>query len=688
MLAYQITEDTLKQINEGITTLKIKKQTLESQLLAITNEIASGESKLQEGQNKLTEGWNTVQNSKLELENKKKETAEEIKKQEKKIADAKVELLDGEKELEDAKKEFNEKITDAEAKLIDAREKINELETAKWYIFDRNDNTGFNSYSQDTGNIEKLGEVFPVVFFIIATLISLTSMSRMVEEERVQIGTLKALGYNKIQIISKYIIYSFLASVIGGVLGALFGLKFFPFVIISMYAMMYDMPELVLEFNVLYTVLGVGIMTFCIVGTTIFTANKELVSTPAEMMRPKAPKAGKRVLLEKVPFIWNKFSFTQKVTLRNMFRYKKRFLMTVVGIMGCTALILAGFGLKDSISKIMDFQYVDIYNYDMLIGLKDTLTQEEIDSFVAELETNEKIEKITKSHMLSYSINNKEFKEDAQILIVENKNDLEGIINLKDLKTGEKIELTDGHIVITDKLAKLIDAKIGDTIKIQDSDGNDYEVEVGNITEHYIQHYIYMTNTLYEKIFGEKLSPNVLLATYGEEFSEQEENELSEKLLKNAKTSSVTLSSYLITIMDDTLSAMNIVVYVLIISAGLLAFIVLYNLANVNISERIRELATIKVLGFYDKEVYNYVTREIILLTIIGIILGLGFGYILNSFILGTCEIGILRFRRVINLQSYIFATLITIVFTYIVNFITYFSLKKVDMIESLKSVE
>lgn len=688
LLLYGITNETLEKINAGIAECNTQKQELESQLSSIINEIASGESKLQEGQNQLTNAWNQIQSSKTELANKKIEANQEIAKAESELEDAKIELADGKKELEDAKQEFNEKITEAEAKLIDAREKVNDIKNAKWYIWGRDENTGLNSYSQDSENIERLGEAFPVVFFIIATLISLTTMSRMVEEERVQIGTLKALGYNKMQIMSKYIIYSLFASVIGGFLGALFGLKFFPFIIIMMYGMMYDMPTFILEFNVYYTLIGIGIMTACIVGATIITASKELASTPAQMMRPKAPKAGKRVLLEKIPFIWNKLSFTQKVTLRNMFRYKKRFLMTVIGIMGCTALILAGFGLKDSISRIMDFQYVDIYNYDMLIGLKDTLTKEEISSLITEVENNEKIEKVSKAHVLSDTLKNNDLEEDAQIFIVENNSILEGVINLKDVKSGEKLELNDDEIILTDKLAQLISAKVGDKIIIQDSEENEYEVKVGGITEHYIQHYAYMTNALYNKIFDEEVSPNVLLTTYSIKLSEEEENKLSETLLTNPKIASVTLSSYLITIMDDTLSAMNIVVYILILSAGLLAFIVLYNLANVNISERIRELATIKVLGFYDKEVYDYVTREIVLLTIIGIIIGLVFGYALNAFILGTCEIGILRFKRIITFQSYIVSALITIVFTYIVNLITYFSLKKVDMIESLKSVE
>jgi putative ABC transport system permease protein len=693
--AYKITQDNLNEINAGISECNKQKQELQTQLESINSELESGEKQLVEGQNKLNDAWNKVQSGKTELENKKNETNQKFADAEKEIQDGKnkleeaqKDLEDGEKELEDAKKEFNEKIADAEAKLIDAREKVNDIENATWYIFNRSDNTGFNSYSQDSSNIEKIGLVFPVVFFIIATLISLTTMSRMVEEERVQIGTLKALGYNKLQIMSKYVIYSLLASVIGGLIGAIFGLKFFPYVIITMYGMMYDMPDFVLEFNKYYTIMGIGIMTFCIVGATIYTATKELVNTPAELMRPKSPKAGKRVLLERIPFIWKRLSFTKKVTVRNMFRYKKRFLMTVIGIAGCTALILAGFGLKDSISKIMDYQYVDIYNYDMLIGLKNTLTEEETNSLISDLESGETIEKCVKAHMLADTIENGDLAEDAQIFIIEDKDELDEVIKLKDLNTGEKITLNDDEIVLTDKLAQLIDVEIGDEITIKTSEGTEYKAKVGGITEHYISHYVYMTNTLYKKIFNEEVTPNVLLAKYSRDLTEDEEDSLSESLLLNSKVGSVTLSSYLMKIMDDTLSAMNIVVYILIISAGLLAFIVLYNLANVNISERIRELATIKVLGFYDKEVYDYVTREIILLTVIGIFFGLIFGYILNSFILGTCEIGILRFKRIIMPQSYLYAVIITVIFTYIVNFITYFSLKKIDMIESLKSVE
>lgn len=695
LLSYGITENSLNQINVGIEECKKQKTELEVQILNINSEISKSENEIAIAENQIAAGYEQLEASKSQLVEKRNETnkknsdgEKEITDGKKKIESAKKELTDGEKELSEKKEEFNTKIKDAENKLVDAREKLNDIENAKWYILDRYNNEGFNSFSQDCDNVEKLGKVFPIVFFIIATLISLTTMTRMVEEERVQIGTLKALGYNKIQIMSKYIIYSLTASIIGGVLGAIFGLKFFPYVIITMYQMMYDVTNLVIEFNWYYTILGISLITICIVGATIYTASKELKSTPAEMMRPKAPKPGKRVLLEKIPFIWNKLSFTQKVTVRNMFRYKKKFFMTVIGICGCTALIVAGFGLKDSISGIMDFQYKDIYDYDMMIGLKSTLTEDEKENLIQELENKNEIQKCITSHIFAGDVKNNNLEEESQIMVVKNTETIDNIVKLKSLKNGEKLELNDNEVIITDKLSQLLDAKIGEEIKIVDSDDKEIVVKISGITEHYISHYVYMTDNLYQKLYNENPDTNVIFTKYTNKLDENTENVLSKELLVNSKIASITLTSYLITIMDETLSAMNFVVYVLIVSAGLLAFIVLFNLSNINISERIRELATIKVLGFYDKEVYDYVTREIILLTVIGILFGLIFGYILNYFILGTCEIGILRFKKTVLPQSYLFAASITIIFTTIINFITYFSLKKVDMIESLKSVE
>ena len=641
LLSYGINQEKLNQINTGILECQTKKAELEKQIQLINSEIAKGENEIAVAQNQIASGYEQLESSKAELAKKRNETNQKFIDAEKEIADGKKkieegkkELADGEKELIEKKEEFNTKIADAERKLIDAREKVNDIENAKWYIWNRYDNAGFNSYSQDCDNIEKLGNVFPIVFFIIATLISLTTMTRMVEEERVQIGTLKALGYNKFQIMSKYIIYSLVASIIGGFLGAIFGLKFFPYVIITMYQMMYDITDIVIEINKYYMFLGIGLITACIVGATIYTANKELQSTPAEMMRPKSPKPGKRVLLEKISFIWSKLSFTQKVTVRNMFRYKKKFLMTVVGICGCTALIVAGFGLKDSISGIMDFQYVDIYDYDMMIGLKSTLTNEEKETLIKDLENKDKIEKCIVTYMFAENVKHDNYKQESQIMVIKDTQTIDEIIKLKSLKIGEKLELNENEVIITDKLSQLLNVKVGDEIKIENQDEEEVSVKISGITEHYISHYVYMTDNLYKKLYGEDVKTNVLFTKYVEFLDEESEKALSKELLLNSKIASITLTSYLITTMDETLSAMNFVVYVLIISAGLLAFIVLYNLSNINISERIRELATIKVLGFYDKEVYDYVTREIVLLTITGIIFGLVFGYILNSFIL------------------------------------------------------
>ncbi len=664
LLSYGINQEKLNQINTGILECQTKKAELEKQIQLINSEIAKGENEIAVAQNQIASGYEQLESSKAELAKKRNETNQKFIDAEKEIADGKKkieegkkELADGEKELIEKKEEFNTKIADAERKLIDAREKVNDIENAKWYIWNRYDNAGFNSYSQDCDNIEKLGNVFPIVFFIIATLISLTTMTRMVEEERVQIGTLKALGYNKFQIMSKYIIYSLVASIIGGFLGAIFGLKFFPYVIITMYQMMYDITDIVIEINKYYMFLGIGLITACIVGATIYTANKELQSTPAEMMRPKSPKPGKRVLLEKISFIWSKLSFTQKVTVRNMFRYKKKFLMTVVGICGCTALIVAGFGLKDSISGIMDFQYVDIYDYDMMIGLKSTLTNEEKETLIKDLENKDKIEKCIVTYMFAENVKHDNYKQESQIMVIKDTQTIDEIIKLKSLKIGEKLELNENEVIITDKLSQLLNVKVGDEIKIENQDEEEVSVKISGITEHYISHYVYMTDNLYKKLYGEDVKTNVLFTKYVEFLDEESEKALSKELLLNSKIASITLTSYLITTMDETLSAMNFVVYVLIISAGLLAFIVLYNLSNINISERIRELATIKV--------YDYVTREIVLLTITGIIFGLVFGYILNSFILGTCEIGILRFKKTVLPQSYIIASVITILFSY-----------------------
>ena len=565
-----------------------------------------------------------------------------------------------------------------------------------WYVLDRNQNTGYASYSQDSERIANIGKVFPVVFFVIAALISLTSMTRMVEEQRVQIGTLKALGYTKVQIALKYIIYAVLATLIGGIIGMLLGFRILPEIIYNMYAMMYSMKDVVLEFNTGIAITGLGLALICTVGATITACYKELNLQPASLMRPKSPKAGKRVLLEKISWLWSKLKFTQKVTIRNVFRYKKRVSMTIIGILGCTALMVAGFGLRESVSNMIPLQYGEVFLYDMSITLKNEQTSDEIQKHIDEvcnIKTNDKDNDVTDAmafNMQAVEILNKETKQDIQLIVPKKTEMLSDYIIVENRVSKEKYSLSDNGVVITEKLAKLLDIKQGDKITIKNSNDKQAEVEVKGITRNYLMHYMYISPEYYESIFGEKVKYNTILLKEQSEVrkSEESENKLGKKILENSNISKVTFMSQTKSIFDEVMDNMTFVVWILIISAGLLAFVVLYNLANVNISERIRELATIKVLGFYDKEVYDYVGRETTILTIIGILIGLIAGYFLEMFILKTCELDILMFDTRISIWSYVYSASLTILFTLIVSVVTYFALKKIDMIESLKSVE
>ncbi len=621
-----------------------------------------------------------------------KQKIEEIKDERQKarydelIGEANSKIQDAENELNTEKQNAEQQIKEAEGKIIDAKDEVAKIENPTWYILDRNQNSGYASFIQDTESIENLSMVFPIVFFAIAILVSLTSMTRMVEEERQEIGTLKALGYNKFHISLKYIIYSSLACIIGAIIGMNIGFQLLPRIVWDMYEMMYTMPSITVLYNYEYSTLGLFLIYICIVGATLYSILKELKDAPATLLRPKAPKLGKRVLLERITPIWKRLNFSQKVTIRNIFRYKKRFLMTIIGIFGCTSLILAGFGLKDSISKILPYQYEKIFNYDIQVSLKSALDNENRQELITNLKNNAQINEVVETYMISGTASKEENQEDIQIIVPQDNNELDKVIKLYDLKEN-KINLNEDGIVITDKLAQLINAKVGDTITVKDTNDVEKELKIVNIAENYISHYVYMSKSLYEKIYEENCIPNVLLIQ-DKELTKEQESDLSREIVEQNQVSTVSLTSTIMTTLDDTMNSLNYVVIILIVSAGLLAFVVLYNLSNVNISERIRELATIKVLGFYDKEVYSYINRETTLLTIIGIILGLGGGYLLNFYIIGTCEIDMLRFVKVIDPLSYLYAILITVAFTIIVNIFTYFALKKIDMIGSLKSVE
>lgn len=679
-------ELALKQKEAAKAQLQNKQTELKQQLSQVKQQLELAKQTIEQTEAKLEAGKTELANNKKQLETTKNTTYAQIREAKRKIEISKADLAEAKQKLAEEKQKAETQIADAEQKLADAKEEVNKIEKPNWYILDRTSNSGYYGYEQDTQRIANIGKVFPIVFFIVATLISLTSMTRMVEEQRVQIGTLKALGYSKIQIASKYIVYASIATVLGSIVGMAIGFVLLPKIIFSMYQMMYTMPTIVTQFNWYYAGVGLAIASVCIVGATIYACQKELKSTPAELMRPKAPKPGKRVLLEKIPFLWNHMNFTKKVTARNLFRYKKRFLMTIIGICGCTALILAGFGLKNSISSMIPLQYGEIYQYQLMVSLKDVEKEEKIGKQEQIQQIPEVIDTLAIT-MEAGSITMNQ-KEDVQIVIAQDTKKLSEFIGLRNRRKQTKIEIEPQEVIITEKVAKLLDIKEGDTIQLKNADEKEAKVTVKAITENYIYHYVYMEASLYEELYGENPEENVILVKTQKLETEKEEELAKQILADEDKIAGVSKNSTAMSMMDDTMKSLDSVVWVLIISAGLLALVVLYNLANVNISERIRELATIKVLGFYDKEVYDYVTKETIILTIIGIIIGLAGGYFLNLFIIETCELDIIMFNKTIEPISYLYAALITGVFAAIVNIATYFRLKKIDMIESLKSVE
>lgn len=572
---------------------------------------------------------------------------------------------------------MKDELDSAKVKIDDLKKELDELDKVEWYVLDLSSNAGYYSYDADTERIANIAKVFPMVFFVVAILICLTTMTRMVEEERIQIGTLKSLGYDDVSISFKYVLYAMLATVIGSLVGVVIGFNIIPNIIFNMYKIMYNVDGFVSSFYWGLTLQGMVIALICTVGATIYACAKTLKEVPASLLRPKAPTAGKRVWLEYIPFIWKRLKFSSKVTVRNVFRYKKRMFMTILGIAGCTGLILAGFGLKDCITNLVPNQYEKIFNYQVEVTLNDNLNVDELDSVYEQVNELDEVNKALKVEKESIEIKNKDTNQ--SITLVVPFSDTSDFIKLQDRKSGKKFDLGSGAIV-TEKISNLLDINEGDNLVL---DGKkDYKVVVSDITENYLYHYVYMSRDVY----GSDSYNTILVKT--DEMSVKEEQEFSNKLKDIDGVSSMSFTSSTEDMFDSTMKNFSYVSLVLIVSAGMLAFIVLYNLASINISERNREMATIKVLGFYDKEVYNYIGRESNILTIIGIAFGMGIGVVLTRFIIKTCEIDILMFDSNIKAISYVYAILITLIFTIVVNIVTYFSLKKIDMISSLKSAE
>lgn len=589
-------------------------------------------------------------------------------------------ILTGQQELNNA----FEKLTNAEDELNKSKEELDELSPPKWYILTRDDNPGYTSFVEDADRIDKITVVFPAFFILVAALVCLTTMARMVEEQRMKIGTYRALGYSDFQIIKFYLLYASTASFSGSVLGLAIGFKLFPTVIFNAYKIMYVMPDIMAPFRWNYAIICTLTAVLCTSITAYLSCRKELRHSPASSMRPKTPKAGKRIFIEKITFIWNKLGFLRKVTLRNMFRYKKRLFMTIIGIAGCTALMLTGFGLRYSISSIVDMQYKNIYLYDLVAVLNDSIDSNSMNNLTKTLDSNELLTDYIYVQQKNVTISNDTAKKDVYLLVPSESSHLSKFIKLQNRSSKEELSLKAEGCIITEKISKLLDVQVGDAMNINLNNGTEFITTITGITENYTLNYIYMSKESYAK----EVSAPIYNAFLGLMQNTDSSDELSQELLDNEDILTISYTSESGNRFRDIIGNLNYIVLVIIFSAGALAFIVLYNLININVNERHRELATIKVLGFYDSEVSSYIFKESTLSCIIGIIIGLFLGIPLDRFVISSAEVDAVMFAPGINLLSFVYAGILTFAFNMIVNFAVHFKLKKIDMVESLKSVE
>ena len=691
------TETALEKISAGLSEIEAGQEQMQTGLTQMESYISSGEFQLQAAREQLESGKNQILSGQRQIEDAKKRIAdgeEQIQAGIKQIQDGETGLADGWIEYQDGERQANAEIADGEAQiadakvqLADAKKEIEQIEKPTWYIYDRSHLPEYSGYGDNADRMKAIGEVFPLIFFLVAALISLTTMTRMVEEERTLIGTLKALGYSKKSIAAKYLGYAVLATLTGGIFGVMIGEKILPYIIITAYKIMYrHLPDVEIPYNLYYGVLACVAALLCTVAATIFSCMKELKEQAAELMRPPAPKQGKRVFLEYIPFLWKRLNFTWKSTVRNLMRYKKRFFMTIFGIGGCMGLMLVGFGLKDSISSIVPLQYEDIQLYDGNVILQSDVTMQEKQEVYEALEKNSQVVATAEDLLQKITIEHDGVSKEVYLNVPENVEKFSDFVVLQDRTTKEKYQLTDKGAVLTEKMAKELGVSAGDTVTIKEENEKERTVKISQICENYMSHYLYMTPAVYKAAYGKEPEYNsIYYRTEGRTTKEAES--VGEAALKLDGALSVSYTTELRQQVDDMLQSLDIVIVVLIISAGMLAFVVLYNLNNINITERKRELATLKVLGFYDKEVTEYVYRENILLTLIGSVFGMLLGKILHRFIIVTVEIDSVMFGRNINTISFVYAFLLTVVFSLFVNGVMYFKLKKINMVESLKSV-
>ena len=679
-------EEELLSAGRQITDGKSQIAAARSQLDSTKSQITDGKAQILSAWALLNEKEDTLNASKAQLASGEQELADGRSEYEQAAKEAEEQIADGQEKITDGEKQ----LTDARQKIADAKAEIKKIENPKWYVQTREDAlTEYQGYGDNADRMRSIGKVFPVLFFLVAALISLTTMTRMVEEQRVQIGTMKALGYGKAAIAGKYIGYALIATLGGSIFGVLAGEKILPFIIIYAYMILYKhLPAILVPYHMSYALQASGIAVACTLIATIASCYKELAAEPAELMRPAAPKQGKRILLERIGIIWKHLNFTWKSTVRNLIRYKKRFFMTIFGIGGCMALMVVGFGLKDCIYEIVSLQYEKVQFYDAATYMSDDISEENRQQLHDYLDQNADIKETIEARMQKTDVKSASGKKTLYLMVPSDNEKIEDFLSFHSRTNKDEVySLKKDEVILTEKMASLLNVKVGDELTIEDEDRGDQTVTVGAICENYMSHYLYLSPEKYEELYGVPAEYNTIIYSVKDGKDDQIEK-IGTKLLSMDGVLNVSYTSSIEGRLDDMLRSLNLVIVVLIVSAGMLAFVVLYNLNNINITERQRELATLKVLGFYDGEVASYVYRENILLTIIGSVVGMVLGNLLHRYIILTVEVEEAMFGRQIHWQSYLYSFLFTVAFSLFVNWVMFYKLKKIDMVESLKSVE
>ena len=594
------------------------------------------------------------------------------------ITSGKAQYEEGLRQYEEGKATFEKEIADGEEQLKLARKKLEQLPSAHWYILDRDKMYSPLLYKNNCDQMKSISIYMPIMFYLVAALVCLTTMKRLIDEQRGQIGIYVALGYSNTQIIGKYISYALMASLCGGIPGIIIGQLLFPTVVYTTWRMLYYLPEMIFSFPIRNALISLAVFSILIAIITAYTVHKLVKDSPASLMRPVAPRKIKELLIEKIKFLWNSLSFTSKTTARNIFRYKSRFFMTIAGIAGCCGLLILGFSILDCVSDVLEVQYGKIFTYDYEVLLN---SDENIDHNIEILYEDPKIDKAEKYMLYTTKLYFGDYDNTANLITVDSA-DAKNIFGLYETDTKTPIKMDNSGIIISEKLAKNGKIKAGDYVTMESANGIKAEVKVANICEMYAGHYIFMSDTAYENVFDEKIGNNIIAIACDDKQSLLKDCDRLEHFVSVSDFSSTKAS------FDNMIKALDLIMFVIILVAGSLAFVVLVNLTQVNISERVREIATLKVLGFNDHEINMYIFKEILLLSFIGCLVGIPIGILENKFILSVISMEMIMFGKHIKTSSYLYAIFITMIFTVIVLLFMRKPLRKVDMVESLKSVE